>query len=394
MTEAASSTRRLLPILLLRLSVLAALFGCATLAVEYANAGDAALCGPASGCAAVRASKWSHLGNLPLPALGLSAFGALYVLALSAHNRLMASYAAAAAITGGLLGAGLLALQKLEIGVFCRWCVLVDGSAMVAALAASVMLRDAVKSPGAEAFLGAVARSPKQLGAWIAAAAIASALPVVWAAYPVDARPPGVVALGVPGKITVVSFTDFECPFCRELHPVLKEIVAASNGRMALVRKMTPLDFHRGARPAARAYRCTPEPQQEAMADALYEAQDRTLSRPGLLALATGMGIDAASFTRCFDAPETGAAIDADLALMKRFHPEGARVPTTFLGARVVSGYRPDAARKAAEIALAGGRAGLSVGWMLVAFAVVAATATTLGAWFSQKPGETSGGRY
>jgi protein-disulfide isomerase len=385
MTEAASRTRRLLPILLLRLAILAALFGCATLAVEYAHAGDAAFCGPASGCAAVRGTKWSHLGNIPLPAVGLSAFGALYVLALAAHNRLTASYAAAAALAGGLLGAGFIALQKFEIGVYCKWCLLVDGAAIVAALAASVMLRDAVKSPAAETFLGAVARARRQIATWIAAVAIATTLPVVWAEYPVDARPPGVIALGVPDKITVVSFTDFECPFCRKLHPVVKEIVAAANGRMALVRKMTPLDFHRGARPAARAYVCTPEPQKEAMADALYEAADRTLARPGLIALATGMGIDAASFTRCFDAAETEEAIKADLALMRSFSPEGARVPTTFFGARVVSGYRPDAARQAAAIALAGGRVGLPVGWMLVAFAVVAATAAAFAAWFSQK---------
>ena len=36
---------------------------------------------------------------------------------------------------------------------------------------------------------------------------------------------PQIAALQVPGKITIVSFTDFECPFCRKLHPILHGII-------------------------------------------------------------------------------------------------------------------------------------------------------------------------
>jgi hypothetical protein len=60
-------------------------------------------------------------------------------------------------------------------------------------------------------------------------------------------------------------------------------------------------------------------------------------------------------------------------------------VPTTFVGARVVSGFRPDAVHAAAAIALSGGKMGLPVGWMLAAFAAVAAAAAGVSAWWARR---------
>src|SRR6185503_6117111 len=78
-----------------------------------------------------------------------------------------------------------------------------------------------------------------------------------------------------PGKINVVEFADFECPYCRALHPVLKRVIQDYPAdRVHFVRKHVPLEMHELARPAARAAVCTEEQGKgEAMADALVQAE-------------------------------------------------------------------------------------------------------------------------
>ena len=84
--------RKVAPILVLRLALLVAVFGCAVLVVEYKNAGDSAFCGVGSGCETIRRSAYSHLilndsVDLPLPVLGLCLQAGLLALALVAKER-------------------------------------------------------------------------------------------------------------------------------------------------------------------------------------------------------------------------------------------------------------------------------------------------------------------
>jgi len=363
--------RKIAPVLLLRLALLVAVLGCAVLVIEHRNAGDPAFCGVASGCMAVRRSVLSRIGPVPLPVIGLTAHAVLLALALVARDKARTYYLAAIAATGGAIAATLIAVQAFQIRAFCKWCVMVDVSAIVAAATAVWLHREASASGAYEAYLGAIARRRPLIAAWAIGAAVAAILPVVWGEYPVvPPLPPAVAALAVPDKTTIVAFTDFECPFCRKLHPVLHEIEAGSSGRLAIVRKMVPLRFHRGARPAALAYLCAPANRREQMADALYGAPEHLLNRDGTIGLAAGLGLDREAFSRCVDEPGTAAQIDADIALFVA--AGGLGLPHTFIGPRVISGHRPDEARKAARVALAGGSSGLPVSWMLTAFGVLA----------------------
>ncbi|MFT3773978.1 MAG: vitamin K epoxide reductase family protein [Minicystis sp.] len=369
--------RKIAPILLLRLALLVAVLACAVLVVEHQNAGDPAFCGMASGCMAVRRSAWSRIGPIPLPVIGLSAHAVLLALALGVRDKVHTYYLAALATAGGIIAGALIALQTFQIGAFCKWCLMVDGSAIVAALAASWLHRETAGSLAYEAWLGALSRRRAQIVLWAGGAVIAGLLPIVWGEYPVVAPlPEGVAALAVPGKITVVSFTDFECPFCRKMHPVLHDIVNQSGGRMTLVRKMAPLAGHRGAKPAALGYLCAPADKREKMAGMLYAAPEHLLNRDGVIGIAAGLGIDRATFTACLAAPETEAALAADEALFAAIDAQA--LPFTFIGPRVVAGANPTAARKIARVVLAGGRPGLPVSWMLAAFAALAVIVVAL----------------
>jgi protein-disulfide isomerase len=326
----------------------------------------------ASGCMAVRRSVYSRVGPVPLPVIGLSAYTSLLGLALVARDKARTLYLAAFAAAGGAIGAALIGVQALKIGAFCKWCVMVDTSAIVAAFAATWLHREASRSAAYEAFLGALARRRGLLAAWAIGAAITGVLPVVWGEFPVvPPPPPAIAALAAPGKVTAVAFTDFECPYCRRMHPVLHDLAAGSGGQLAIVRKMVPLPFHPGARPAALAYLCTPADRRDEMADLLYGASEHALDHEGTIGLAGQLGLDRAAFTRCVDAPETAAQIDADAALFKQVG--GLGLPLTFIGPRVVYGFQPDAARKVVRIMLAGGRPGLPVPWMLGIFGAMAA---------------------
>ncbi|APR84076.1 Thioredoxin domain protein [Minicystis rosea] len=379
--------RKIAPILLLRLALLVAVLACAVLVIEYQNMGDPAFCGVGSGCMAVRRSQWARIGTVPLPALGLSAYAVLLAMSLGVREKMHSFFLAAAAIAGGLIGATLLAIQAFQLHTFCKWCVMVDVSAIVAAAAASWMHREIARSAAYEAWFVAFARGRGQLIVGAVGALLAGLLPTVWGQYPVvPPMPEAVAALAVPDKVTIVAFTDFECPFCRKMHPVLHDIAKRSGGRVTLVRKMVPLSFHQGAKPAALGYLCTPAGSRERMADSLYGAPQHLLNATGVAAIAAGLGLDREAFTRCVDAPETAAALHADEALFASLKAPG--LPFTYIGSRVVAGFNEDAARKLASAASNGGRPSLPVSWMLVLFAAVCAVVAGLTVRLSQRETE------
>lgn len=363
--------RKTAPVLVLRLALLVAVFACAVLVVDYENAGDPAFCGAGSGCMAVRRSVYSHLAGVPLPVLGLSAQAVLLALALVARERSQTFFVAVAAVAGGLIGLALIGVQAASIGAFCKWCLLVDVSAIVAAVAAGLIHHQTAASPAHEAWLAALARRRAQIIAWGGGAALAATLPFIWGDYPViPPLPPGIAALTVPGKLTIVAFTDFECPYCRKLHPVLHQIEATSGDRVALVREMMPLSGHPGAKPAALAYRCAPEAQREAMADALYTAPEDQLTRAGTVAIAGRLHLEAPAFERCLDAPATQERLAADMALFDEIN--AAALPYTYVGPRVVAGFNATIAHKIAQMVTVGERPSLPVPWMFVALGVIA----------------------
>jgi uncharacterized membrane protein len=344
---------------LLRLALFAAVFASAVLLVEYQNAGDPAFCGVGSGCMAVRLSAYSQVAGLPLPLIGLLAYGGLFALALYAREKEQHQFVAAVAVAGAAAACVLVAVQAFQIRAFCVWCVVVDSAAVVAAIAAVLLQHEVNQSPEAEARCAAIARRPTLVIAWAAGAAAAIGLPFLWAQYPVvPPLPPSIEALQVPGKITIVSFTDFECPHCRSMHPVIHEL--EEGGRVALVRKMMPLaDVHPGAMPAAIAYYCVPEAKRDAMANLLYRMPEPLLTPQGTAAVAVQLGVDRKQMEQCVASPEAKARVDQDIALFDGLKAKA--LPLTFVGARVVMGAQPQKVREAVRLAQEGPRPGLPV---------------------------------
>lgn len=373
--------------LLLRLSLFVAIAACAALVVDYRSMGDPAFCSAGTGCGAVKGSGYSSIAGVPLPNLGLAAFACLLAGSLLARSRLHHLALAAVAGIGAVGAVALIALQVFVIGAICVWCVAIDSSAIVAAAAAIGIALAAARAHGpggdSEAFAREVQPGGAALGAWMVAALLAIGLPFLWGMYPQPTLPAALAPLQAPGKITVISFTDFECPHCRGLSPQLHRLVEEHGDRVRFVRKMVPLSSHKGALPAAKAYLCVPPEQREAAAARLYAAEPALLTDAAMTTLLTAPGspepvkLDRAAFEACLAAPETKAEAEAERALF--FEKAGGRgLPTTFVGRRMVLGNDPAGIQEALALEMGGGRTELPLWLFFVVLGVIAAGAAAV----------------
>lgn len=118
-------------------------------------------------------------------------------------------------------------------------------------------------------------------------------------------------------KVTLVEYTDYQCPFCKRFHdktwPELKAKYVDTGKVRYEVRDM-PLSFHEKAMPAAIASRCAGEQGQFwPVHETLFNAQD-TLSTAMIRKTALGAGVAAAAFDACLANPAMKAAVEADIA--------------------------------------------------------------------------------
>jgi protein-disulfide isomerase len=147
------------------------------------------------------------------------------------------------------------------------------------------------------------------------------------------------------GTVTVISFTDFQCPFCRRTHAALAPLVAEREGRVRVVLRHVPLRMHPDARNAARAAVCTESlPSHDAIADALYEAPD--LGDEACEQIALANGADRAAYEKCVVDPATEARIDSDTAMFRALGGSG--VPMLYVDTTLLDGAQTRSALAAA----------------------------------------------
>lgn len=132
--------------------------------------------------------------------------------------------------------------------------------------------------------------------------------------------PVSINILGAPvkgpaaAKVTIVEFSDFQCPFCVKAIPQLDALMKAFPNDVRLVYKQFPLDSHSQAALASRASLAAhAQGKFWPLHDRMY-ANSRAINRETVLGWAKEFGLDMAKFTKVFDAPETQAAVERDLA--------------------------------------------------------------------------------
>ena len=142
-------------------------------------------------------------------------------------------------------------------------------------------------------------------------------------------------SLGPPdARLTIVEFSDFECPSCRSLQPVLRRVLERWPEDVRLVYKHFPLDRHRNAFGASKAAVCAGKQGRfwEFHGELYRENQD--LSHRGLVLVAERLGMDLEPFEACLRDKDTGAAVQLDRDLAHRAGVTG--TPTLFVNGRRV----------------------------------------------------------
>ena len=115
-------------------------------------------------------------------------------------------------------------------------------------------------------------------------------------------------------KVTIVEFSDFQCPFCVKAIPQLDALLKAFPNDVRLVYKQFPLDTHSQAALASRASLAAhAQGKFWPLHDKMY-ANSRAINRQTVLEWAKEFGLDMPKFTQVFDASDTQAAVDRDLA--------------------------------------------------------------------------------
>jgi protein-disulfide isomerase len=139
---------------------------------------------------------------------------------------------------------------------------------------------------------------------------------------------PGMVKGPATAPVTIVEFSDYQCPYCKSVQPALAKILAEYDGRVRLIFKDFPLAIHDRARPAHQAARCAAASGKFwPYHDRLFAAQPQ-FDRERLITYAVEVGIDSETFAHCFDEARFAAAVERDVA-EARAH--GIRQTPTFL---------------------------------------------------------------
>jgi protein-disulfide isomerase len=121
---------------------------------------------------------------------------------------------------------------------------------------------------------------------------------------------------GAPmARVTLVEFSDFQCPHCGAAHPELVRLLREFDGRVRLVYKYFPLSSHTRALPAARAAEAArAQGKFWEMHDLLFQHQSE-LEDADILRYAREIGLDIERFEQDWAAPSSATRVEADRQL-------------------------------------------------------------------------------
>ena len=159
-------------------------------------------------------------------------------------------------------------------------------------------------------------------------------------------RFPGSATADDPSKgpadapVTVVEFSDFECPYCSRVVPVLKKIEERYGNKVRVVFRDLPLvQMHKNAGKAAEAASCAHEQGKFwEMHDRLF-ANQAALSVADLKKSAVDLGLRAEAFNQCLDSGRFTAEWKADAADAGRYGIGG--TPAFLVNGRLLTGVQP-----------------------------------------------------
>jgi len=143
---------------------------------------------------------------------------------------------------------------------------------------------------------------------------------------------------GKDAPVTIVAFSDYECPYCKQAEQVVERVLDAYGDKVRYFHRDFPLPFHANAHQAAQAARCAGDQSRFWDYNVTLFATP-TLSTEKLQEIADGMQLDRSEFDECLASEKYKDAVDADLAAGEAIGVNG--TPAFFINGRAMSGALP-----------------------------------------------------
>jgi len=144
----------------------------------------------------------------------------------------------------------------------------------------------------------------------------------------------------INAPITLVEFSDFECPFCEKIYPTLNKILNDYQDKVKLVYKYFPLSFHPNAQKAAEAAECAAEQGKFwEYHDKLFTYQASGFSLDKFKQWAKDLGLNSAQFNGCLDSGKYASKVQTDFQEGQQKGVSG--TPATFVNGQLVIGAQP-----------------------------------------------------
>lgn len=147
-------------------------------------------------------------------------------------------------------------------------------------------------------------------------------------------------------KVSIVEYSDFECPFCGSAFPTVEQILDTYGDDVNLVYRHFPLSFHPQAQKAAEASECAADQEK------FWELHDTIFTNQELLAggvaqlkkWAGELGLNQSKFDSCLDSGEKAGIVTADSSAGANYGVTG--TPAFFVNGTLVTGAQPFSAFK------------------------------------------------
>ncbi len=146
---------------------------------------------------------------------------------------------------------------------------------------------------------------------------------------------------GKNAKVTIVEYSDFQCPFCSRGASILNDLKKKYGDKIQVAFKNFPLPFHNQAEGAAVAGLCVNEQSSALfwkMHDAMFAAQDK-LDPASLKELARKVGAKGDAFDSCLDGNKYLARVRQDMEEGKALKVKS--TPTFFVNGQLINGAQP-----------------------------------------------------
>lgn len=145
-------------------------------------------------------------------------------------------------------------------------------------------------------------------------------------------------------EITIVEFTDYECPFCArhftQTGPTIDQYI--NDGTVKLITKDYPLPFHQQAQKAAEAAHCARDQGGDEAYFAMHDLLFSSGVAGGIAAFeeyAQQMSLNVAEFSACLESDQFADEVQADLTYGSTIGVQG--TPAFFINGRMISGACP-----------------------------------------------------